>query len=323
MEYKKLPIDVIRPDPRQPRKYMDEENLKGMSVSIKNEGIINAIEVDEKFVIITGEQRWRAAKLVGLKEVPVKILRNLSEKERFIRQVQENIHHNTMSPLDTAEALEKVRQLLLPTASEPENDKMIRGIKVLKGVKEMHQMFGTPESTLTELLDLLGVKGELRKALKDPKFARSKVTELRFVNPKYKKQMEKVISVQRKLPRDTIRALVKAVNLAAKYGEHDRIQKLLVQNFENLSTYDATVQINRIVPGEESRVKGPADAVKKTLAKIIDLMEVLDETPLESLDDLHRGMLVKDINGLGFYLTNFLKGKKIEASKVKMLGIKN
>ena len=79
-KYISIPIDKIRPDKNQPRKSFDEDALKGMAVSIKNEGVINAIEIDEKFIIITGEQRWRAAKIAGLKEVPVKIIENITEE---------------------------------------------------------------------------------------------------------------------------------------------------------------------------------------------------------------------------------------------------
>ncbi len=69
-----IPIEKIKPDVNQPRQYIDEEDLKGMAQSIVTEGIINPIEVDKNFVIVTGERRWRAAKIAGLKSVRAMII---------------------------------------------------------------------------------------------------------------------------------------------------------------------------------------------------------------------------------------------------------
>ena len=66
---KMVSVDSIRPDPDQPRKEFDEAVLEEMKISILKSGIINDIEIDENSVIVTGEQRWRAAKMAGLKEV--------------------------------------------------------------------------------------------------------------------------------------------------------------------------------------------------------------------------------------------------------------
>src|SRR3989344_4249364 len=117
MNYQTIAIEKLHPDPNQPRKYIDEDALKEMAVSVKNEGLINPIEVDGKFVIITGERRWRAAKIAGLKTVPIGVLENISAKDRFIRQMQENLHQDTMSAWDTAEALDKIRKTILTPAA--------------------------------------------------------------------------------------------------------------------------------------------------------------------------------------------------------------
>ena len=73
MEIIEIEIDKIKPDKDQPRTSMDELELKEMAQSIVTQGVINPIEVDNDMVIITGERRWRAAKIAGLKVVPVKI----------------------------------------------------------------------------------------------------------------------------------------------------------------------------------------------------------------------------------------------------------
>lgn len=101
-----VPTEKIVPDPNQPRTIFDEEHIKRLAESFKSEGIINPIEVDPSYMIITGECRWKAAKLAGLKEVPVNVNdRDFDSYTRLRRQVIENIHQGAgaaMNPIDTA-----------------------------------------------------------------------------------------------------------------------------------------------------------------------------------------------------------------------------
>ena len=76
-------ITMVEPNRKQPRKNFDEDALQELSDSIKQFGLIQPILVQDRkdnYEIISGERRWRAAKLAGLKEVPV-IIRNYSEQE--------------------------------------------------------------------------------------------------------------------------------------------------------------------------------------------------------------------------------------------------
>lgn len=318
MKHEIVEIDKISPDKNQPRKYINAQALDEMAVSIKNEGVINSIEIDDNFIIVTGEQRWRASKMAGLTKIPVKILQNLSDKNRFIRQVQENIHHNTMSPLDTAEALDKIRKWIL--SSEELKISYGGSRHGQPGTRKLHDLLGIPESTISEILDLLGTTGELREALKDPKFSRTKIAEIKEVPEKYKKRLEHIIATQKTLPRDTVRTIARALKRADKYEEHTKADELLKQNFEGLSTLQTLSKINKIVPNEESRIKEPGDALKLISEKVINLMEVLDEHMLESFDELHKPLVVRDLNALGFYIQSYLRGKKINSTKSKLLG---
>lgn len=314
MNYQIVPIVKLQPDPSQPRSYFDDETLETMAVSIKNEGVINAIEVDKDFIIITGEQRWRAAKIAGLKEVPVKVLEKLSEKERFIRQMQENLSRNTMVPMETAKGFDKIRERwLASSAAELARDKFHKGDRYQTGVKELHEIFGIPENTISVCLSLLKEKDpEMVKALKNPKFQMSKVATIKEAPKKYQKKLRHIVATQIDLPRDTVRHMAAALGRAEKYGELEKATELLNQNFEGMHTLEALGKINRIVPDEESRFKEPADAVKLISAKVIEFMDLLEEHPLESFDEFHRSLTMRDLTALGFYLQNYLKGKKGE-----------
>ena len=107
MEIIEIEIEKIKPDPNQPRTSIEEEYLAGMAHSIGQQGVINAIEVDKDLMIVTGEVRWRAAKMARLKTIPAKVI-DISDDRRFVRQVIANIHSNTMSGWDTATALKKL-----------------------------------------------------------------------------------------------------------------------------------------------------------------------------------------------------------------------
>jgi len=102
-----LDVDDITPDPEQPRKYFDQEELESLAFTFKSQGIINPIEIDEHNVIVTGERRWRAAQLAGLEQVPCTVWSNDSYK-RFERQLTENLHHGELTGREKEDAVVKL-----------------------------------------------------------------------------------------------------------------------------------------------------------------------------------------------------------------------
>ena len=89
-------ITMVEPNRKQPRKNFDEDALQELADSIKQFGLIQPILVQDRkdhYEIIAGERRWRAAKIAGLKEVPV-IIRNYSEKEIMEISLIENIQRS-------------------------------------------------------------------------------------------------------------------------------------------------------------------------------------------------------------------------------------
>ena len=82
-----------------------------MAETYKNQGLIQPIEIDKDYQIITGERRWRAAKLAGLKKIPCRILEDLTEEQKLERRLIENIHHEPLTDLEKAEAIKKLIEL--------------------------------------------------------------------------------------------------------------------------------------------------------------------------------------------------------------------
>ena len=103
-------LSDIEPNLSQPRKDFNEDALAELSDSIKKYGIIEPIVVTQKgkmYEIIAGERRWRAARLAGLKEVPV-IIREFTDKERMEVALIENIQREDLNPIEEAIAFQNL-----------------------------------------------------------------------------------------------------------------------------------------------------------------------------------------------------------------------
>ena len=97
-------ITKIEPNKGQPRKNFNEDALQELADSIKQHGIIEPLIVQKKgdsYEIIAGERRWRAARLAGLKEVPV-IVKEYSNQEVFEIALIENIQREDLNPFEKA-----------------------------------------------------------------------------------------------------------------------------------------------------------------------------------------------------------------------------
>ncbi len=104
----KININLIEPNKSQPRKQFDEEALQELSDSIKKYGVLEPLIVtkkDDYYEIIAGERRWRAARLAGLKEVPV-VIREYTDKEIMEISLIENIQREDLNPIEEAQAYE-------------------------------------------------------------------------------------------------------------------------------------------------------------------------------------------------------------------------
>ena len=100
----------MEPNREQPRKNFNEDALLELADSIKQFGIIQPLVVqkqDDYYEIIAGERRWRAAKLAGLKEVPV-IIKNYTEQERVEIALIENIQREDLNPIEEAMAFKRL-----------------------------------------------------------------------------------------------------------------------------------------------------------------------------------------------------------------------
>ena len=108
-----VPIKNVSPNPNQPRKTFDEEALNELAASIKEQGIIQPLIVEEivpgRYSIVAGERRFRAAELAGLDTIPV-IVKTLTEIQRIQMSLIENVQREALNPIEEAYAYQYLIQ---------------------------------------------------------------------------------------------------------------------------------------------------------------------------------------------------------------------
>lgn len=152
-----VPVDLILPNVYQPRKYFDEESLDELAQSIRTYGIIQPLSVrkigEDKYELVSGERRLRAAKKAGLKEVPT-IIVDISDKDSAAIALLENLQRENLNFIEEAEAYynlikehsytqEKLAQIIGKKQSTIANK-----IRILRLTQEIRDML--LENNLTE-----------------------------------------------------------------------------------------------------------------------------------------------------------------------------
>jgi ParB family chromosome partitioning protein len=166
-------VDAIDPDPDQPRSTFNDDSLRELSESIRQDGVIQPIEVTQstpgRYLIVHGERRWRAAQLAGLATVPAVVRRrDYDDVTRFVRQVVENIQREDLNDVDRAAALLRLRKLMqeeLTTAQATQKSTEPWGGKVTWA--KVGGRLGYSRQRIHQLIQLLDLPDEIKDAVRD------------------------------------------------------------------------------------------------------------------------------------------------------------
>lgn len=194
-------INFVMPNENQPRKFFDKIKLEELANSIKNNGIIQPILVTkvakDKYKIIAGERRWRAARLLGLKEVPILIM-ELTESEVLEQALIENIQRQDLNAIEEAEALTRLmdehkltqeevsarvgksrssiantlRLLSLPQSVQSlviQDDLSAGHARALVAIKNEELQLSLAEEAINKDLSVRDIEKKIKKALTPPK----------------------------------------------------------------------------------------------------------------------------------------------------------
>ena len=109
-EYFQCDIDLIQPNRYQPRKHFSEDELDGLSRSIREQGVIQPLllrKTDDGYELVAGERRLRAAKMAGLTQVPC-VVKNVSDAQTLEMSIIENIQRENLNPVEEADAYHRL-----------------------------------------------------------------------------------------------------------------------------------------------------------------------------------------------------------------------
>ena len=210
-----IDINLIKSNEGQPRKSFDDEKILELAESIKSNGIIQPLilkKVDDEYIIVAGERRWRAAKAIGLKEVPA-IVMNLTEKQVLEISLIENIQREDLNSIEEALAYKKLisdfnltqeelskrigksrvtitNTLRLLNLSEDVQQYIIEGViseghgRALLGITDSKVQCELAQNVIDDKLSVRELEILIRKLKTSPTIAKSKTSN--ETNPYYK-----------------------------------------------------------------------------------------------------------------------------------------
>jgi ParB family chromosome partitioning protein len=144
-----IELDKIVPNEYQPRKVFNDEKLRELAASIKEQGVIQPVIVHRAvagYQLIAGERRWRASRLAGLKTIPA-LVKEATKRELLEMALIENIQREDLNPLEAAEAYRRLQDEFKLTQ------------------EDLAKRVGKERSTVTNFLRLLGLPKEIKQEL--------------------------------------------------------------------------------------------------------------------------------------------------------------
>ena len=187
-ELRHLPIEILQRGRYQPRKDFAHEQLQELANSIRSQGIIQPLIVrkvaDDRFEIVAGERRWRAAQLAGLTEVPT-IIKDIPDETALAVALIENIQRENLNPLEEAFALQRLIDEFNLTQ------------------QEVAEAVGKSRTTVTNLLRLLGLQPAVKTLLENGEIEMGHARALLALNDHAQGQAAKTVVTKHLSVRET------------------------------------------------------------------------------------------------------------------------
>ena len=263
-----LPLREIEPDPEQPRKTFDEQALGELAASIAEHGLLQPIAVRPKrigtgYLIIAGERRWRAARMVGLEEVPATIIEADDRKAMELAMI-ENLQREDLNPMEEAAGFQSLIESYHMTQ------------------EEAAQRVGKSRSAVTNALRLLGLTPSVRKLVEEGKLSAGHARALVPLSPSLQESAANAIVSGGLSVRQT-EALVKRLSAEKKEAQAkdpDEVDYLAEAQNELKARLCRGV---KIVPG---RKKG---RIELEYYGVDDLNDLLDALAVIKVSQLKKG----------------------------------
>jgi len=224
------PIELIEPNPLQPRQEFKDSEMEELVRSIKENGIIIPILISRAglgYQLIAGERRWRAAQKAGLERIP-SVVREASPIESLELALIENIHRQDLNPIEEALAYQR---WLEDTKTTQE---------------ELAKKLGRERSTITNMLRLLKLPEVFQKDLINNRLSMGHARVLAGVKSEREQKRLRDLILNKNLSVRQLEALVKKPNPATRKRKDDEIDSYLNSVMNNMKRFLGTkVEIKR------------------------------------------------------------------------------
>lgn len=256
-----LNISEIEPNVSQPRKMFDEEQLGELAESIRRYGVLQPLLVQKKgdrYELIAGERRWRAAKLAGFREVPV-IVREYTRQQTMEIALIENVQRADLNPIEEAQAFQQLIQEFHLTQEEIAN-------RVSKN-----------RATITNSMRLLKLDSRVQDMLAEGKISSGHARALLGLEDRERQYQVAVKIVEEKLSVRDVEKLVKMMNRPPKEKKPEKgpdIDLIYHQVEDKLKSIMGT----KVVINQKDKNKGRIEIEyysQEELERLIELMESL------------------------------------------------
>lgn len=278
MKILNLELSKIKRDPNQPRKTFNPDKIAELAQTFQTVGIINPIEVDEDYMIITGENRYRAAQSLGWKTVPVKVLK-MNPENRYIRQVIENIQYANLTPYETAIALS---ELLANSPGKLARDKFHQSDRYEIGIKELATKIGKSSAWITEHLNLLKAPKAIQEAIKKGLPFRN-LRAFNSVPEEFRKEFQQKILANEFSSSNAAEQVSQAIN-----RDPSKAHEILAQDYSKYKTSQEVAEaVSKIAPRLSQQI---AEGIKpaEQLHQIVKLLvDWLDSNTPQSVGKIH------------------------------------
>ncbi|MCY7284511.1 MAG: ParB/RepB/Spo0J family partition protein [Cyanobacteria bacterium CAN_BIN43] len=230
-----IPIGKICFPQHQPRKYFDSDKMQHLIDSVREHGILEPLLVrplsEGRYELVAGERRYRAAKEVGLEDIPI-VSRDLSDQDAVRIALVENLQREDLNPVEETEAIlnlisielgagrEEVIALLNRAANAKKRDQELTGnvSRQLEQIAEMLSSLGniTPETFRTTRLPLLNLPADVLEALRQGQIEYTKAKAIAQISDVGQRQVLLDKAIEKGLSLSQIRSEVKAARPSNK-----------------------------------------------------------------------------------------------------------
>ena len=281
-------ISDLKVDKNQPRKDYKQETIDGIAETIKEQGVIQPIEIDENNIIVTGEMRYRASKQAGLKTVPVKVLEGLTPDDRYVRQVVENMQREDFGPFTNMKIVEKLKKMF-PHLSDKE-----LGKKIGKSGKFIG------DYTVGRL-----APGYIQQPLKEGKIDIDTVVRLETTPGEHKKQLTRT-TVRDGIPRDGVRILKERLKTATP----EEADKLFKQSYKGMNAAAVAVAARNVAPNKVEKPSVAYEELEQLSNALLNFLRANSNTIFQ--DSVYERKVKNLLSKLSTELTEYVETESIK-----------